>query len=522
MNFPSTQKTGRRAELAVEDHFFSWDWNVGYDQIDIGYDLFITPSHDLYRGVRFLVQVKGTSKKGSSALSVAIDKARLRQYARDILPVFLIRVSSDGVLYWLHVQAWANGNAASLSGSGKSRVIFDPARTLSDRVAFEGYLDEVIRPLMSRADILASRTDESAFRLNNVDRDIESSVDTDQAPLETRDKAGAPQALPELKMNFSFRPVRGAENLEKALDAYHYGFPRSFDVEDFNLIPADEIAHLIKPLNFINGHVTVGANAVDEGVVYLCSGTEYSVLAQEQGIAVNVFRGAKGVGLTNEMHPGPLDLAIKMDMDGSSGVARFSLGMRLSAVKDQPLQSFTELAPLAAWAEQIAAEDAMSVSALLRGSRSELLPPMHSVEKLIPVFQRIRSLSRLHMIARTLKSEFHIADGDDFTKSDFEDIDLAFDLLRGERKIVNLGPMVISLGEDVEVPTGQLVCTTCWELVISGKTVGDIPIEIDLRGYVVEPIPEQGKVRISRGEHGRAEIRHIKGANTDARVVRSG
>lgn len=92
----------------------------------------------------------------------------------------------------------------------------------------------------------------------------------------------------------------------------------------------------------------------------------------------------------------------------------------------------------------------------------------------------------------------------------------------GERKIVNLDPMVISLSEDIEAHTGQLVCTTCWELIISGKTVGDIPIEIDLRGYFVEPIPGQGKVRISRGEHGRAEIRHIKGGDTDARVVRRG
>lgn len=431
MNFPSTQKTGRRAELAVEDHFFSWDWNVGHDQIDIGYDLFITPSHDLYRGVRFLVQVKGTSKKGPSALSVAIDKARLRQYARDILPVFLIRASSDGVLYWLHAQAWANGNAASLSGSGKSRVTFDPAKTLSDRIAFEGYLDEVIRPLMSRADILASRTDESPFRLNNVGRAFERPLSTDQTPGEGQDQNGDLGPLPELKMNFSFRPVLGAENLEKALDAYHYGFPRSFEVEEFKLMPADEIAHLIKPLHLVSGRVTVGANAVDEGVVYLCSGAEYSVLSQEQGIVVSVFRGNKGVGFTNKMHPSPLDLAIRMDMDGSSGLAHLRLGLRLSAVQDQPLQSFTELAPLAAWAEQIAVEDAMSVNALLRGSRGELLPPMRSVEKLIPVFQRIRSLSRLHMIARTLKSKFSIADGDGFTQSDCEDIDLAFDLLRG-------------------------------------------------------------------------------------------
>ena len=40
---PKSQKTGRQAELVVEQAFVDWNWNVGHDQIDIGYDLCITP-----------------------------------------------------------------------------------------------------------------------------------------------------------------------------------------------------------------------------------------------------------------------------------------------------------------------------------------------------------------------------------------------------------------------------------------------------------------------------------------------
>lgn len=87
----------------------SWDWNVGQDRIDIGYDLCITPDQNIYRGIRFLVQVKGTavSSKRPKAL---VASSRLRQYAASILPVFILRVASDKTIYWVHAQAWAATN----------------------------------------------------------------------------------------------------------------------------------------------------------------------------------------------------------------------------------------------------------------------------------------------------------------------------------------------------------------------------------------------------------------------------
>lgn len=68
MNYPLTQRTGALAEMIVAQLFVSWSWNVGRDQIDIGYDLFVAPAHDTYKGGRFLVQIKGTAKATAGGL----------------------------------------------------------------------------------------------------------------------------------------------------------------------------------------------------------------------------------------------------------------------------------------------------------------------------------------------------------------------------------------------------------------------------------------------------------------------
>lgn len=99
MPYPRRQRTGRRAELAVEALFTDWGWVVGRDHIDIGYDLFVEPDHRIYRGARFHVQVKGTSQLDVSRISAKVKKTRLHQYAQNILPVFVVRATHDLELY---------------------------------------------------------------------------------------------------------------------------------------------------------------------------------------------------------------------------------------------------------------------------------------------------------------------------------------------------------------------------------------------------------------------------------------
>jgi hypothetical protein len=169
MTLPNNQKTGALGELDVERLFISWGWNVGRDRIDEGYDLFVSPDWSTYRGARFLVQVKGTAKrKGKGAIVAPVSKLRLRQYAENPLPVFIVRVLADSSLYWLHAQHWTSSNLHRLSGTGTAGVRFEALHSLSDRDVFENYLGKVLRQAPGNSDEILKLNEESLL-LNSLD-----------------------------------------------------------------------------------------------------------------------------------------------------------------------------------------------------------------------------------------------------------------------------------------------------------------------------------------------------------------
>lgn len=525
MNFPATQKTGRRAELAVETHFLSWDWNVGHDHIDIGYDLCITPDHAAYHGIRFLVQVKGTSVGGKAGLTARVAKMRLRQYARDVLPVFIVRSTSDGELYWVHAQAWTRANQGALVGVGTSQVAFDPLKTLADRTAFEAYLDLAVRPLLQAPDLLSVVNEGRVFKLNQLDATL--SATQDPKPINIgAEKRVAATSFPAgaLEAQLSFRPIRSDENLRKLRDAFEFGFPGSFQVEDFCITPPPELPDL-KGVALAQGTLTMTPTELRRGFVQISPGRKYFVLSQELNLPANLFSGTKGTGITNESYPSPLDLKIRITPEDGLLRTEINLGIRASALNQQPLQAFRDLSPLATWAEQVAAEDSMHMALEFDGWREQLSPAVEPVANLLHVLQRVRALSRLHMVAKTLNSDFVLLDDMHFTLDDFQDINLAFELLRGERKSVNLGPVEIeptdASGREIKSASGEFLCTTTWEFAVGGKHVGDIPVMIEMPDYVMEEIPGTRKVRIAKGEHGKAWMTYSEHQDINSRFART-
>lgn len=524
MNFPATQKTGRRAEVAVEDHFLSWDWNVGHDHIDNGYDLCITPDHTLYQGIRFLVQVKGTSLRAKANPAANVSRMRLRQYACNVLPVFIIRATPEGNLYWVHAQAWAHANKEAIIGSGSSRVTFDLSRTLADRVGFEKYLNQVVRPLLRSPDALSVVNDGRVFNLDGTGSNL--SITSDPKPASSGIANEAPSAVPLVdhpEAKLSFRPLRSEENMAKLREAFEFGLPRSFEVEDFNITPPPELPDL-KGIGLAHGTLTMRPIDSKRGFVQISPGKKYFVLSQELNLPADLFSGTKGIGITNESYPSLLDLKIRIAPENGIFRADINLGIRASALNHQPLQAFQELSPLATWAEQVAAEDSMHMALDFDGSRELLSPAVEPIASLLHVLQRVRALSRLHMVARSLNSDFVLSNDMHFTQDDIQDINLAFELLRGERKSVNLGPLEVELTDasasEMTRVTGEFLCTTTWEFAVGGKQVGDIPIMIELPDYVLEKIPGTGKVLIARGEHGKAWMTYSEHKDVGSRFAR--
>lgn len=512
MNLPKSQKTGRLAELSVDSVFTSWGWNVGEDHIDIGYDLCVTPDYDTYQGVRFLVQVKGTASFAEKTPSAPVYRSRLRQYATDVLPVFILRVAADSTIYWIHAQAWAVKHQQVLEGDGKGRVNFDPSQTLAGRAAFESYLKAICEPLLLVKDRLSIDLDEHSFTPRGIGR----ATSRHFSPSPTRKQS--PEA------HLSFRPVRTPENIARLRDAFDYGLPRSFDVDSFNIEPPAGFPELIKPLDLSKGKLTMKRLESRPGDVFICSGREYSVLSQELRVPADLFTGARGIGISNELRSSPLDVTLRITPEGDRFKADIDLAIRAKAMYGKPLHHFYDLAPLASWAEHVAAEDAMVLSLDFGGAREELKPSIGSLTNLLPVFQRIRSLSRLHMVTRALKSDFTLRDADVFSVEDFQDIDFAYELLRGSRRAVSLGPMEVDPVSpeacDMVKSPGALYCRTQWLFEVAGRLVGEIPIEIDMSGYVMEEIPGTNKVLFSKGKDAQAWVMHEKHTETNGRIAR--
>ena len=520
MNFPAHQRTGLLAEQAVSTLFTSWFYTVGEDRVDIGYDICVTPPVEVYRGLRFLIQVKGTAKKTGATVSAAVSRKRLRQYASDILPVFIVRVTPDGAMYWLHAQAWATQHMDDLKGVGKKQLSFDIDRLLSDRSGFEGYLDGILRPLMGRVDALALRNEEAPFDLHRASQSpVGTSTATDHAgaaPVD-RSNTGVGEVL---KAKFSFKPLPGEENAARLREAFGYGLPRNVSVENFTVEPEESALSSIDSVSNATGELTLTRKPALTKNVGLCSGEGYTVLSQEFCTTVDVFLGQIGVGVTNEMYPSPINLKVTIPLNTEERKLDFTLGLRFDSLKGRPIGLCRELAPLAAWADRVAVDGAVTIFDVDDGS--SLFGSLKPLAEMLPTLRVIRTMSRLHMIARSLRSDFDFQAGEGLSQQDCEDIDLAFGLLRGERKYVNLKPLEVSASaEDVSDIDGLLLLRTNWDLTICGERIGSIPIEIALPDYRLERIQGAGKFCIVKGVLP-AELRYQKHGDTDMHITRSG
>lgn len=514
MNFPENQKTGVLAEIDVERLFISWSWNVGVDRIDVGYDLCVMPDRAQYQGTRFLVQVKGTTQKKKKNVIVApVSKSRLRQYAEDSIPVFIVRATPDGTLYWLHAQSWTHANRDRLSGSGNSGVRFNPAHKLSDREAFEAYLKEVLLPANAGAMVLSDLAKESRF-LNSLDPCL-------GVRISVQDKAKRHEIFArskEVESKIAFAPQRSPENLESLREVIEFGLPRSVEVENFKLTGSpllDELSRRIPE----KGTLAITPTSKDVGVVRLYPGDRYSITAQEFSLDAELFRGMKGAAVSNETKDSAFDLNIRIVQHEFSGQVTIIIGFRVSAIAGRPIQNIDALRPLANWAEQVMLQRSIFFELAFMGVRAPWVAPEDATKELYPFLRLARTLSRLHLVAKALDSTLTLTEDFAFTTEDIGDIDLAFALLKGERRAVNVGPIEL----DPVLPLADVLdknfyCTTTLAMTIFGQLLGEIPVGIELSGFLTERLPGGEKVRLSMGETGQAWISYAE--HDDEKTVR--
>ncbi len=503
-NFPDSHRTGAVAELDVERLFISWGWNVGHDRIDAGYDLHVTPDRATYKGFRFAVQVKGTAQKKSKGVIVAqVSKGRLRQYAEDFLPVFIIRATPDGSLYWIHAQAWAQENRHKLSQTGNSGVRFDPNRTLAEKEYFENYLNTVFQspPYLSGAHHGSAR--ESIF-LNSLDPRIGvrvSKVDREEIH-EIFAKNGSVSA------ELSFKPQTSPENLKELREAFEYGLPRSVEVDNFKLTGSPLFDHIAN--GTIKGLISITPVSSQIAKFHLFPGRKFSITAAELVLSAERFSGQKGVVFTNERNDSDLEISIRFFEDGGSVKAKGKIRLRPS-LTSVPIKERSTLALLGSWAEQSIRQQTFSIEIAINGMRLPFPLAQTETSQIWDFIKLSNVIGKLYLIARAVDSSFTLPSNFSLAHNELNEIDLAYTLLKGERRKIEIMTLIFEPTGEINISDDHdFAYTTLLNTRILDQSLCEIPVLIELYGYQLEEIPNSKNYRLLQGDTGTAWISYAE------------
>jgi hypothetical protein len=467
------------AEQRVEHLFTDWGWIVGHDRIDAGYDLTVEPDRDKFSGHRFLVQVKGTLRNGKRGLAAQVSKKRMRQYAVNPLPVFLVRSTPDGRLYWLHAQAWAKCNPKRLQGDGESGVRFDQRFILSDEAQFVSYLLEVFQPPSRRQGALTDLIKEREAHLSSIDERIAVQLDANRsgetATLYARQHGPIG--------NLSFQPAQDPGNIGKLRDVMEFGSPDTIDVDDFRLSGSK----LFKALGLDAAHRGRLHSALQVPInVRFLPSLNPSPFSLSLRFEATMFSGQKGFSISNEGHASLLTLTMKLWEDADHYRVEIGIKLRDNALSVAPIQDLHELDPFLDWAESAIDADGMMIEIGLK-ERARMPAPTDQAHNALAFFQHLAVLSKIYKIAKALNSPLVLDDGIEITKREAYDIDLAYALLKGERREAD-GFSAEVEGIDDQSVSGDFIFQVCTnlELTVGGRVLGTVPIVVDLERFTIE------------------------------------
>ncbi|MEB2314817.1 MAG: DUF4365 domain-containing protein [Xanthomonadaceae bacterium] len=495
-NFPDNQKTGTLTELDVQRLFTDWSWNTGRDRIDSGYDLFVTPHHDKYKGARFMVQVKGTARpKTKGTITAPVSKKRLREYAESILPVFIVRVTAEGGIYWCHAQAWAQANVGRLDGAGVTGVKIDKTNDLRDREAFETYLLDAFlaSPTLGKP---TSHWESKVGFLNSLDPKLGVRVQTSERETRIALVPKGEDFEAELSMKFAATE----SNLAHMRDVIGFGLPGKLDSVNIEITGSPLFDHI--PSRLDNGAVTVRTKPIDRSVVRLRPGTRHSITASVLPIEVEAYRGSTGAALTSANLDSYFDLLLKIERKPGAqfgeALISYSISLREGKFTGLPIREIDMLRPLTDWADQVALQEAAFLEVSFMNKR---LPPIvitgTQLQALTPLLDWLQALSRLHIVASHFSSDFCFHQKIALDGEELDGIDKAYALLKGERFRVSFPELSFTTSDPVEkFSCGKLLCTTMMILTVQEQELGRIPVAIELSGFVAVKQPGADRVRI--------------------------
>lgn len=509
MNFSESQQTGALGEMDVQRLFTSWSWSTGKDLIDVGYDLFVEPDHSRFKGLRFLVQVKATAQPKKGLPKASVSKANLRKYAANRIPVFLIRSSADGVLYWMHVQPWARQNPKRLRGNGETTLVLPKDQRLDEPETFHRYLESILLPASERHGGLAEVAQERTEFLSALDPRFVVRVGL-QAGTETYEISARDEPA---SFQMHLVPQDELGSVDKLRDVVQYGLPATIEVESVRM-SGSELFSAIGADAVSSGTLSIGSVSPERGVVRLYPGDRYSMLATVLSLPAQLYIGQKGFSVALDPRSDLLDL--KLRADPATGSAQFTFGFRGDRLESAPIQEHTQLATLGEWAREVMAQNTVFMELGFFGHRLSM-NSREVVEEMRGLLYYLVVLGRLHQIARVLDSPLTVTENFALVEEDISNIHLLHMILRGQRKRISLGPVDFTAPNPVEArASGRFLITSALELHLADQVLGPVPVAIELMGYSLEATEAPLAYRFAPDPNGQAVMYYNERGAGDA------
>lgn len=498
MNFPNTQRTGTLGELAVESLFTSWSWTVGKDRIDVGYDHIVEPDRDKFLGARFLVQTKGSVSSvvhRTGVLRVPVSKSRLREYAKNPHPVFIVRATRSGVLYWVHAQEWCARNSGKIAGRGNVRVDIPLSNVLEDRASFEEYLSGIIPANVISEYSLPSQISARSRYLSSIDPRLSVEVSASRSGESYKISKGASEEPIDLHVQFKLAAATEGD-LKGLNELRDFGLPLKVPVKDFQVTGSDLLPKIgmTRP---IAGQIEISPARATSARVVLSTNASLGLTAQV-ALSVAMTRGEKGVAFSCDEPP--IRSRFLLHADGAKVQCDINFSLAEDALADQPIASIRSLQEWGAWSEQALQHGRFYLTIEKNGSRMSTIADFSKTD--LPGFLRyISMLSKVRALA-DYSGCGYVYRASDFGPDDSWAADAALRVLRGERVPSRIRKLSFSPGVNpavIQQEDGPLYMETSFEIRLGQTRLINVPVLISFVGFR-KSIRSDGEIEIEESD----------------------
>lgn len=483
-NFPANQRTGRMAEIWVDTYFTREGWTTGEYKIDDGYDLFVTPPRSEFDGQCFLVQVKGKAQRQKGGVFAPVSKARLRDYARDVMPVLIFRVFlDDDSAYWTHAQQAITSNPRLAVGAGTAQVPMTHRASSFDE--FLRIVTPILAPSHKRIDGIQEVITRRERYLSSLDEalDVTISANGSESVVSITQSGSSPcsggvtvQIGDEEFLAIQAMSLYGESATISSESLQFYGSPLyeelGLDIPQpgtLQLSPAYKrecrlrlrpaASSLIGPELVLPGQVTFGRMGLTVQTA------EHALLQAK----LRVSKQDKGVD-------------VKLTM---------SLPESLFA---EPIAFNHSIGSIGQWAESLGDSGRLCVEVCAAKQSFDFSSPTDNATQLI---EGLTLLGKLHHVARITNSEYVVPDSFTVTRKEAYYIDRAYRLFRGEVVSIEVLSAFASGFESAHNLVDHQIISEL-PVVFNDTVVCKIRVIISLLRYAVGPVDTTGYHELKR------------------------